>query len=244
MADWYTPVRSPLLRWCGAEFMRERLNSVLPDASVVVDVGCGRGVTYPPQVRHYIRPDDYAAHRRRGGIILGLDVDPQAATNPYVDRFVLVRPDRPWPIDSGMADVVLCDGVLEHVDAPALFVGECFRVLRPGGAFIARTLQKWSIAGIGGRLVPNRFHAQLTQMLRPNTREDDVFPTRMRLNTKAAIASTFKEAGFRGEIRLADGLDMYGARWRWLEKTAQRVEDMLPRSMAQTVIIDARKPSL
>jgi SAM-dependent methyltransferase len=237
MSGWRTHERTPLLHSYGKEFLRERLKSSLLNASTLLDAGCGRRAWWA------IGPDDLAAYRGRGGIVLGCDIDPGAAANPHVDRFILVQPDKPWPVDSGAVDLVLADWVLEHLDDPAAFVDECFRVLRPGGVLMARTLQTWSLAGIGATLVPNRFHARLTQWLAPGTAEEDVFPTRMRVNTCAAIASTFSEGGFRWAIRFGDGLSGYFLRWPWLEKAAQRAEELLPRWMAHTVIIDAKKPS-
>jgi SAM-dependent methyltransferase len=237
MASWRSHDRTPLLPSCGEECLRERLKSLLPNASTLLNAGCGRGAGFP------IEPDDLAAYRGGGGIVLGCDVDPGAAANPYVDRFILAQTDIPWPLDPEAVDLVLADWVLEHLDDPAAFVGECFRVLRPGGVMLARTLQAWSIPGIGATLVPNRFHSRLTHWLAQDTAEEDVFPTRMRVNTYAAIASTFGEAGFRWEIRFGDGLSGYCRRWPWLEKTAQRAEELLPRWMAHTAIIEARKPS-
>jgi SAM-dependent methyltransferase len=41
------------------------------------------------------------------------------------------------PFKAGSFDVVWSSDVFEHVRAPAAVLRECFRVLRPGGAFLA-----------------------------------------------------------------------------------------------------------
>lgn len=53
---------------------------------------------------------------------------------PGCDLVVDVR--RMLNLPSGSYDCVFCSGVLEHVDAVHEAVGECFRILRPGGLFL------------------------------------------------------------------------------------------------------------
>lgn len=47
------------------------------------------------------------------------------------------------PIGTGEADVVLSTQVLEHVVDPAGYLGECARVLRPGGRLVLSTHGVW-----------------------------------------------------------------------------------------------------
>ena len=123
--------------------------------------------------------------RARGARVVGIDVDSSASENPFLDEFPLLRGS--WPIRTGCADVVFSDWVLEHVDRPDAFFNACGRVLRPGGILIARTLQRWSPAGIGARLVPNRLHPWLGGKLQPGMHEADIFATRMRANTARTL---------------------------------------------------------
>lgn len=50
-----------------------------------------------------------------------------------------VAPDGRLPIEDGSIDVVLSTQVLEHVEAPARYLSECERVLRPGGRLLLST---------------------------------------------------------------------------------------------------------
>lgn len=56
---------------------------------------------------------------------------------PYAS--VQILPDGRVPADDASFDVVLSSQVLEHVGDPALYLAECFRVLRPGGHLILST---------------------------------------------------------------------------------------------------------
>ena len=57
--------------------------------------------------------------------------------NPRAD--LEIAPDGRAPVPDGSVDVVLSTQVLEHVADPALYLSECFRVLRPGGQLLLST---------------------------------------------------------------------------------------------------------
>lgn len=50
------------------------------------------------------------------------------------------------PFRAGLADVVVAGNVLEHTADPARLMAEAHRVLRPGGAFVAITWNRFSLA--------------------------------------------------------------------------------------------------
>jgi SAM-dependent methyltransferase len=87
--------------------------------SHVLDYGCGV-VAY----RHFFpRELDYAAADLPG--------NPQAT--------LLLEPDGTVPAPEGSFDAVMSTQVLEHVTDPALYLSECFRVLRVGGRLLLST---------------------------------------------------------------------------------------------------------
>jgi SAM-dependent methyltransferase len=83
----------------------------------VVDVGCG-WKPYLPWIED--RCERY----------VGVDVGPWADVQGVSERL---------PIKDGVADLVLCTQVLEHVDNPVLCVAELGRVTRPGGVVLTST---------------------------------------------------------------------------------------------------------
>ena len=218
------------------ETLHKLLASSLVDASVLVDAGCGRGA----HLAGTAGGRAVAQMRSSGGRVVGLDIDPDAAANPYVDEFHVLRDDS-WPLPSACADIVFSDWVLEHVDRPEAFFRECGRVLRPGGVLVARTLQRWSPAGVGARAVPNRFHPWLGARLQPGMHEADIFPTRMRANTARTLTGLCAGAGLDCETHVAPGLGGYAAGSRWLGAALNLVERRLPPSMTHAIIIVARK---
>ena len=53
--------------------------------------------------------------------------------HPGVRSVDVVAPAHALPIEDGSFGLVLCTQVLEHVPEPSAVLGECFRVLEPGG---------------------------------------------------------------------------------------------------------------
>ena len=50
-----------------------------------------------------------------------------------------LRPDTTVPVEDATFDALISTQVLEHVADPALYLSECFRVLRPGGRMLLST---------------------------------------------------------------------------------------------------------
>jgi SAM-dependent methyltransferase len=178
--------------------------------------------------------------RHAGGNVLGVDVA-DCRNNPYLTEFHRILSDGTWPVSNGCVDVIFSDWVLEHVTDPARFLGECGRVLRPGGVLVARTLQKWSVAGIGARLVPNQFHPRLVGLLQPGMSADEVFPTALRVNTRSTIRQLCARSGLRPSLEIYGGLDGYGAGSRTMRKVLGLIERGLPAGARHTLLVRAVK---
>ena len=169
-----------------------RVNSLVTASSVVLDVGCGRGAY----------ADDPVAFRRSLRIakgkcrtVIGIDVDRGAAQNPFLDEFRLIESAK-WPLSDQCVDLCVCDHILEHVEDPPGFFGECARVLRPGGYLCLRTPNVWSYFGVVSRLIPNRYHAKVAARVQSNRKSDDVFPVLYRCNTISKIRRMLTLHGF------------------------------------------------
>ena len=109
-------------------------------SELVVEVGCGRG-SLADRGR---ASGSWQDLRGPGRCVVGIDIDPVGADNPVIDEFRLIGSDMCWPLDDASVDLAVCDWVLEHVTEPATFVSELARVLRPGGVFVARTINRAS----------------------------------------------------------------------------------------------------
>jgi SAM-dependent methyltransferase len=156
-----------------------RVNSLLDPSFVVLDVGCGRGEfeADPIPSRRNLRSLKGKAAR-----VIGIDVDPMAERNPFVDEFRLIH-EGSWPIEGGAIDLIVCDNVLEHIDNPIALFGEIQRVLRDGGYLCIRTANRWGYVALAAMLIPDRYHSRIASAVQGGRKEEDVFRTVYRCNT-------------------------------------------------------------
>jgi SAM-dependent methyltransferase len=168
-----------------------RVNSLVKPSSVVLNVGCGRGACAddPVPVRKNLQ-----VLKGKCARVIGIDVDEEARSNPFIDEFRLIEGAR-WPVEDESIDLCVCDYVLEHVQDPDSFFSECRRVIRQGGYLCIRTPNVFSYFGLFSRLIPDRYHAgALTRM--KNKKEEDVFPTVYRCNTRRKLSRILAKYGF------------------------------------------------
>jgi SAM-dependent methyltransferase len=215
-----------------------RINSLVGSADVLLDVGCGRG-------RHAEDVVDYRRQLRifKGKVrkVIGIDVDPSAASNPYLDAFALIPANGQWPLDAASVDCVVADFVLEHLADPAGFFQQVRRVLRPGGCFCARTPNKWGYIALGSRLIPERFHLKVLEVAQPNRAALDVFKTYYRCNTVAAIAHVLEEHGLEGCAFGYEGEPSYLTLSRFAYRLGVMVHRFTPRFFMSTIFVFARR---
>jgi SAM-dependent methyltransferase len=171
-----------------------RVRSLLEPSFTVLDIGCGRGKhaqERTPRSSLKILND----HCRT---VIGIDVNPAARDNPFVDQFHLIGANSGWPLPDASVDLAVSDYVLEHVENPDLFFSECHRVIRPGGYLCMRTTNALSYFGVAARVIPNRLHPAIVQQAYVNPRkEEDVFPTVYRCNTVSAVRGALDRHGFQ-----------------------------------------------
>lgn len=205
------------------------------DAGVVVDVGCGRGSMSDGGagvVFHDMRGP--------GRTVIGIDIDPVGAENPLIDQFRLIDGSGDWPLPDSSVDLAVSDFTLEHIDDPPAFIAELHRALRPGGAFVARTVSRYSILAFAARVVPNRRHGRWLQVLQPKRLEKDVFPTRYRMNSERALRRLL-DADFNWTVRHRAGFEQYFLRWPLLARLVMAVEPRLPKATQMTLVLFAQK---
>lgn len=155
------------------------VNALIQPDSVLLDIGCGRGAWLddPVHFRRNLRMLKGKCKR-----VIGMDVNPEARSNPAVDEFQLLETNT-WPLEEASIDVCICDYVLEHVQDPAGFFKECRRVLKPGGFLCIRTTNLLSYFGLFAKVIPNRSHTRILRQAKEKLHDKDVFPTFFRCNT-------------------------------------------------------------
>jgi SAM-dependent methyltransferase len=169
--------------WDAIAAYHVELQSRLPQAGRVLDLGCGSNAQLAP----------YRTPRRE---VWGVDFHP----HPRLEHgawFRSLAPDGGIPFPARTFDVVACSWVLEHVAAPARFLHEVSRVLRPGGCLVALTPHGVHYAACMIRLLdllPHSITQGLVRLLygRP---QHDTFPTQYRLNTLAQLRRAARAAG-------------------------------------------------
>ena len=181
----------------GTLLFYSRVNALLEESSVVIDYGCGRG-------SHSADPVDYRRELKvlkgKAKTVIGLDIDPCAAANPFIDSFRLVAPGEPWPIEDSSIDLVLSDFVLEHIEEPQDFFAEARRVLRRAGHLCLRTSNAWGYVAMLARHMPRRAHSSLLRYAQPGRAGRDVFPAVYRCNSILKLRAALRRNGFDGVV--------------------------------------------
>lgn len=139
----------------------ERIATLMHDRrpEVVVDVGGGRSCHFadsrPPGVRTRIVAVDTAAD--------------ELALNKDVDETVVADASRGLPFASDSVDLIVSRMTLEHLPDVGSFVGECARVLKPGGSCVLLFAGRNAPYALANRALPPRVASRLIHVLRPGT---------------------------------------------------------------------------
>ena len=174
-----------------------RVNALIKPTDTILDVGCGRGQYKddPIIIRRNLQMLKGKASR-----VIGIDVDAAGQTNQYVDEFRLLDTKKSWPVEKQSIDLLVTDYVVEHVDDPDMFFSECHRVLKSNGYLCIRTTNKYSYVALASILIPNRHHATVLTQAQDRRKEEDVFPTRYRCNSRRKLQRVLERHGFDAAV--------------------------------------------
>jgi SAM-dependent methyltransferase len=159
----------------------------LPGTARILNLGCGRNT-------------DLNVFRAEGHEVWGADF----AAHPELEAPRWFRPlgaDGSVSFPGGAFDLVVARWVLEHVRTPVGFLREVYRLLRPGGRFVALTVNAGHYVSWLSRLtelLPYDARRRLARRLygRPL---HDTFPVCYRLNTPAQLRRRASQVGLRLE---------------------------------------------
>ena len=210
--------------------------AVAARSRLVAEVGCGRGALVDLEAPGGAWQD----LRGEGRTVVGIDIDAVGSDNPIIDEFRLIGGDGVWPLDDASVDLAVSDFVLEHVTDPVAFVSELARVVRPGGVFLARTINRNSPLAVAARVVPNHSHARVLEHLQPGREERDVFHTAYRMNTRRDLDAIFAPQ-FDWALARRTGLEQYCKPWPTLRRAVGPVERVLPTSLWMALVVFARR---
>lgn len=142
--------------------------------------------------------------------VAGADVDPCVLDNPELDEAVLIAGGR-LPFPDAAFDLVLSDYVFEHVRAPAPFLAEAARVLRPGGTLVFRTPNLAHYVAAVSALTPHAAHARLANAVRRNPAgSQEPWRTCYRMNRVGQLRRLGQAAGFeRLEVEMVETEPVY-----------------------------------
>jgi SAM-dependent methyltransferase len=112
----------------------------------------------------------------------------------------------------GTFDLVACIEVLEHIPAPAVYLQEMARILRPGGLLLLTTP---NFQGLSRWLFGSRWRV--------------IDPEHLGYFTPRTLRSVLEEAGFRSVSVRSRSLDV--STWRWPSEESTRAFD--PHSSAR-----------
>jgi SAM-dependent methyltransferase len=145
------------------------------------------------------------------GELHGLDPDPVATTNDALLSASLLEGNR-FPFSDEAFDCCVSNYVCEHVADPLMHLAEVKRVLKPGGAYVFRTVNRFHYVGLIASVTPHGFHKAIANRLRAlPAGAHQPYPTLYRMNTGGAITNAASVIGLRpDEIRYVEKEPSYG----------------------------------
>lgn len=170
-------------RWDGIQFYHDTLASHLGSSSRVLDLGCGDN-------------RDLVRHQTPNRELWGTDFS-QHSEIQRPEWFRPLDPDGTVPFPDAMFDVIGAKMVLEHVRQPEAFLAEVARLLKPGGHFVALTVNALHYVTFIARLVSLLPHGVTQGLVHRLYRRqiEDTFPTVYAMNTVATLKRQARAAG-------------------------------------------------
>lgn len=167
-----------------------------PRGGTVLNVGggCNRSGAHP-------------GVRRRAGRLVTVDPSPQVWADTTADERHQATLEELARDRAACFDVAFAVYVLEHVADPVAFSDAAARLVRPGGSFLALTLNRWHYFGLA-TWTASRLGVE--QWLLEHVRDADVVheyhvPTAYRMNGIRQVCRLLGDAGFTSvEVRMWD----------------------------------------
>lgn len=186
-----------------------RIRSLIDVTQEVADFGAGRAGWYEDdrcEIRRSIR-----ALRGDVARLVALDIDQTVLKNAATDEQFIIDDDSVRKLSKSF-DVVIADYVLEHIDDEHKFFNQINTLLKNGGWFCARTPHKYHYASLAARVVPSTLHNMVLRKAQAGRKDEDIFPTSFRLNTKKEIEDLFSGWYSQTFISRSDAAYFFGSK--------------------------------
>ena len=133
------------------------------------------------------------------GALSAVDPDADVLSNRSVEDAKILDGDR-FPFDDAQFGLCVSNYVVEHIANAAAHLSEVARVLRPGGRYVFRTVNRNHYLGLISWLTPHFVHTLIANRARGLPAEShEPYPTVYALNTANAIRRAAGGAGFEVE---------------------------------------------
>jgi SAM-dependent methyltransferase len=226
-------------RYDGTIVFYTRVNALLKESDVALDVGAGRGAFFYDDMVPFRK--NLRMLKGKCSKVIGLDVSDSVRTNPTLDESHVISPDANFPLASASVDLIVCDSTFEHVSNPAQFESEIARVLKPGGWLCARTPNLFGHIGFFSKIIPERFHELVLNRMQPERKRQDVFPASYKMNSPRQVRKIFSDDRWDLVFHTWESEPPYAGNSYSLNKIAEFVLRHLPNGMASTLFIYARR---
>ena len=178
-----------------------------------------------------------ARFRDRIDRLVGVDLDEVGGRmNESLDEFAVADLCGALPFSDGAFDLVYANFVVEHLERPPAAFAEWHRVLRPGGSVVVVTSNRSNPLMAAARALPQGLRTAIKGR-GPGAAARDVFPTRYRANTPAALTSQLGQAGFRPvQVVPVATLHRYAGERRAAAAALRAFERGLPPRLRSTIV--------
>jgi SAM-dependent methyltransferase len=216
-----------------------RVNALLKETDVAVDLGAGRGAFFSDDTVPYRR--SLQLLKGKCARITGLDVSEAVLTNPAVDESFVIGSDGKLPLGESSVDFILSDHTFEHIADAEQFEEEIFRVLKPGGWLCARTPNLFGYIALFSRLIPEQLHEFVLNRAQTHRKMHDVFPTPYKLNSRRQLNAVFLPERWSVICYNTESGPAYFGNNYYVNLCAEFVLRRMPNFFKSTIFIFAQK---
>ncbi len=161
----------------------------VPQGGLIADAGGGKACAFKANL-----PSEQELR------VVAVDIsEDELKRNRDVSEWRVADISKRLPFDEGEVDMLVTRSVVEHLEDPAGFVREAFRVLKPGATTIHLIPGKFGLVSIVNQLLPKRLGRKLVHLVVPGSDDSLGFPAYYRRTYPSAFATLLTDQGFEVE---------------------------------------------